>query len=125
MTDMIAVYRVCTYSKPILSNPLQKKKKEKKRREEPLFLQIKRSQVMRLGHLFRMALGHLPREMFPACPSGREPRGKPRTGPCDKITWLALILPERLREQSGCFCSYYCPHDPAQDKWRKWMDGTN
>ncbi|KAI3355014.1 hypothetical protein L3Q82_004559 [Scortum barcoo] len=46
---------------------------------EPLLLRIERSQLRWLGHLFRMPPGRLPREVFQACPTGRRPRGRPRT----------------------------------------------
>ncbi|KAI3371037.1 hypothetical protein L3Q82_023518 [Scortum barcoo] len=47
---------------------------------EPLLLHIERSQLRRwLQHLFRMPPGRLPREVFQACPTGRRPRGRPRT----------------------------------------------
>ncbi|KAI3362770.1 hypothetical protein L3Q82_001822 [Scortum barcoo] len=46
---------------------------------EPLLLHIERSQLRWLGHLFRMPPGRLPREVFQACPTGRRPRGRPRT----------------------------------------------
>ncbi|KAI3368673.1 hypothetical protein L3Q82_025405, partial [Scortum barcoo] len=41
-----------------------------------LLLHIERSQLRWLGHLFRMPPGHLPREVFQACPTGRRPSGK-------------------------------------------------
>ncbi|KAK3559924.1 hypothetical protein QTP86_026952 [Hemibagrus guttatus] len=46
---------------------------------EPLFLHIERGQLRWLGHLFRMLPGRLPREVFRACPTGKRPRGRPRT----------------------------------------------
>ncbi|KAK3528887.1 hypothetical protein QTP70_012061 [Hemibagrus guttatus] len=46
---------------------------------EPLLLHIERGQLRWLGHLFRMPLGRLPGEVFRACPTGKRPRGRPRT----------------------------------------------
>ncbi|KAI3373320.1 hypothetical protein L3Q82_006620 [Scortum barcoo] len=56
---------------------------------EPLLLHIERSQLRWLGHLFRMPPGRLPREVFQACPTGRRPRGRPRTRWRDYVSWLA------------------------------------
>ena len=72
---------------------------------EPLLLHIERHQLRWLGHLCRMPPGHLPWEVFLACPTGRRPQGKPRTGWSDYVTRLAWerlgILPEELEEVSG------------------------
>ena len=46
---------------------------------EPLLLHIKRSQLRWLGHLYRMAPGCLPLEVFLACPTRRRPRGRLKT----------------------------------------------
>ncbi len=46
---------------------------------EPLLLHIERNQSRWLGHLFRMSPGRLSGEVFRACPTGRRPRGRPRT----------------------------------------------
>ncbi|KAK3535054.1 hypothetical protein QTP70_002584 [Hemibagrus guttatus] len=46
---------------------------------EPLLLHIERWQLRWLGHLFRMPPGRLPGEVFRACPTGKRPRGRPRT----------------------------------------------
>uniref|UniRef100_A0A671UNG7 Reverse transcriptase domain-containing protein n=2 Tax=Sparus aurata TaxID=8175 RepID=A0A671UNG7_SPAAU len=74
-------------------------------RVEPLLLHIERSQLRWLGHLFRMPPGRLPREVFLACPSGRRPRGRPRTRWCDYVAQLAWerlgVLPEELEAVSG------------------------
>ncbi|KAI3359480.1 hypothetical protein L3Q82_013884 [Scortum barcoo] len=56
---------------------------------EPLLLHIERSQLRWLGHLFRMPPGRLPREVFQACPTGRRPRGRPRTRWRDYVSRLA------------------------------------
>ncbi|KAK3528750.1 hypothetical protein QTP70_011199 [Hemibagrus guttatus] len=62
---------------------------------EPLLLHIERGQLRWLGHLFRMPPGRLPGELFWACPTGKRPRGRPRT-------WERLgIPPEELEEVSG------------------------
>uniref|UniRef100_A0A672GMW1 DDE Tnp4 domain-containing protein n=1 Tax=Salarias fasciatus TaxID=181472 RepID=A0A672GMW1_SALFA len=72
---------------------------------EPLLLHIERNQLRWLGHLFRMPPGRLPREVFRACPTGRRPRGRPRTRWRDYVSRLAWerlgILPEELEEVSG------------------------
>ncbi|KAI3369361.1 hypothetical protein L3Q82_007601 [Scortum barcoo] len=72
---------------------------------EPLLLRIERSQLRWLGHLFRMPPGRLPREVFQACPTGRRPRGRPRTRWRDYVSRLAWerlgIPPEELEEVSG------------------------
>ncbi|KAK3549885.1 hypothetical protein QTP86_015499 [Hemibagrus guttatus] len=46
---------------------------------EPMLLHIERGQLRWLGHLFRMPPGRLPGEVFRACPTGKRPRGRPRT----------------------------------------------
>uniref|UniRef100_A0A8C9VLN8 Reverse transcriptase domain-containing protein n=1 Tax=Scleropages formosus TaxID=113540 RepID=A0A8C9VLN8_SCLFO len=56
---------------------------------EPLLLRIERSQLRWLGHLFRMPPGRLPGEVFRACPTGRRPRGRPRTRWRDYVSRLA------------------------------------
>ncbi|KAI3364012.1 hypothetical protein L3Q82_001226 [Scortum barcoo] len=70
-----------------------------------LLLRIERSQLRWLGHLFRMPPGRLPREVFQACPTGRRPRGRPRTRWRDYVSRLAWerlgIPPEELEEVSG------------------------
>ncbi|KAI3373860.1 hypothetical protein L3Q82_022440 [Scortum barcoo] len=72
---------------------------------EPLLLHIERSQLRWLGHLFRMPPGRLPREVFQACPTGRRPRGRPRTRWRDyasRLAWERLgVPPEELEEVSG------------------------
>ncbi|KAI3354167.1 hypothetical protein L3Q82_018703, partial [Scortum barcoo] len=62
---------------------------------EPLLLRIERSQLRWLGHLFRMPPGRLPREVFQACPTGRRPRGRPRT------RWRRLCLSAGLGTPRG------------------------
>ena len=56
---------------------------------EPLLLRIERSQLRWLGHLIRMPPGRLPGEVFRACPTGRRPRGRPRTRWRDYVSLLA------------------------------------
>ncbi|KAI3354770.1 hypothetical protein L3Q82_004596 [Scortum barcoo] len=73
---------------------------------EPLLLRIERSQLRWLGHLFRMPPGRLPREVFQACPTGRRPRGRPRTRWRNYVSRLAglgtpRVPPEELEEVSG------------------------
>ncbi|KAK3557834.1 hypothetical protein QTP86_003172 [Hemibagrus guttatus] len=69
---------------------------------EPLLLHIERGQLRWLGHLFWMPLGRLPGEVFRACPTGKRPRGRPRTRWRDyvfRLAWERLgIPPEELEE---------------------------
>ncbi|XP_042604086.1 uncharacterized protein LOC122141275 [Cyprinus carpio] len=69
-----------------------------------LLLHIERSQLRGLGHLFRMPPGRLPGEVFRARPTGRRPRGRPRTRWRDfvsRLAWERLgIPPEELEEVS-------------------------
>ncbi|TWW74383.1 hypothetical protein D4764_14G0003860, partial [Takifugu flavidus] len=58
-------------------------------RVEPLLLHIERSQLGWLRHLARMPSGCLPLEVFRTCPTGRRPRGRPRTRWRDYISRLA------------------------------------
>ncbi|KAK3561731.1 hypothetical protein QTP86_012984 [Hemibagrus guttatus] len=72
---------------------------------EPLLLHIERGQLRWLGHLFWMPLGLLPGEVFRACPTGKRPRGRPRTHWRDYVSRLAWerlgVPPEELEEVSG------------------------
>ncbi|KAK7922378.1 hypothetical protein WMY93_009280 [Mugilogobius chulae] len=72
---------------------------------EPLLLHVERSQLRWLGHLFRMPPGRLPGEVFRASPTGRRPRGRPRTRWRDYVSRLAWerlgIPPEELAEVCG------------------------
>ncbi|KAK3508316.1 hypothetical protein QTP70_021492 [Hemibagrus guttatus] len=69
---------------------------------EPLLLHIERGQLRWLGHLFRMPPGRLPGEVFRACPTGKRPRGRPRTRWRDyvfRLAWERLgVPPEELEE---------------------------
>ncbi|KAK3545223.1 hypothetical protein QTP70_002063 [Hemibagrus guttatus] len=69
---------------------------------EPLLLRIERGQLRWLGHLFRMPPGRLPGEVFWACPTGKRPRGRPRTRWRDyvfRLAWERLgVPPEELEE---------------------------
>ncbi|KAK3525946.1 hypothetical protein QTP70_011037 [Hemibagrus guttatus] len=65
---------------------------------EPLLLHIKRGQLRWLGHLFRMPPGRLPGEVFRACPTGKRPRGRPRTRWRDYVSRLAWGKPRGLGE---------------------------
>ncbi len=47
---------------------------------EPLLLRVEKSQIKWLRHLIRMPPRRLPGEAFRARPTGRRPRGRPRTG---------------------------------------------
>ncbi|KAI3371939.1 hypothetical protein L3Q82_006814 [Scortum barcoo] len=79
---------------------------------EPLLLHMERSQLRWLGHLFRMPPGRLPREVFQACPTGRRPRGRPRTRWRDyvsQLAWERLGVPrEELEEESGNQSQHCC-----------------
>ncbi|KAI3369206.1 hypothetical protein L3Q82_007445 [Scortum barcoo] len=104
---------------------------------EPLLLHIERSQLRWLGHLFRMPPGlRLPREVFQACPTGRRPRGRPRTRWRDyvsQLAWERLGVPlEELEEVSGvrevwASLLRLLPPRPVarikQMKMDRWMDG--
>ncbi|KAM4534591.1 uncharacterized protein V3H82_024506 [Fundulus diaphanus] len=74
-------------------------------RVEPLLLHVQRSQLRWLGHLVRMPPGRLPGEVFRARPTGRRPRGRPRTCWRDyvsRLTWERLgISPEELAQVAG------------------------
>lgn len=62
-------------------------------RVRPLLHHIKRSLLRWLWLFFQMPPGHLPWEMFQACPTGRMPRGQP-----DLVEVLCLrLVYERLR----------------------------
>ena len=69
---------------------------------EPLLLHVERSQLRWLGHLFRMPPGRLPGEVFRARPTGRRPRGRPRTRWRDYVSRLAWerlgVPPDALEE---------------------------
>ena len=67
-------------------------------RLELLLLRIERSQLRWFGHLIRMPPGCLLVEVFEASPTGRRPRGRPRTRWRDYIsllTWERLGYPRR------------------------------
>uniref|UniRef100_A0A669C209 Reverse transcriptase domain-containing protein n=1 Tax=Oreochromis niloticus TaxID=8128 RepID=A0A669C209_ORENI len=74
-------------------------------RVEPLLLHIERSQLRWFGHLTRMPPGRLLGEVFRACPTGRRPRGRPRTRWRDYISRLAWerlgVPPDELEEVAG------------------------
>ncbi|KAK5859728.1 hypothetical protein PBY51_021260 [Eleginops maclovinus] len=64
---------------------------------EPLLLRVERSQLRWFGHLVRMPPGRLSREVFQARPTGKRPRGRPRTRWRDYIsslTWERLGVPQ-------------------------------
>ncbi|KAK3516029.1 hypothetical protein QTP70_001869 [Hemibagrus guttatus] len=69
---------------------------------EALLLHIERGQLRWLGHLFRMPPGRLPGEVSRACPTGKRPRGRPRTRWRDyvfRLAWECLgVPPEELEE---------------------------
>ncbi len=59
-------------------------------RVEPLLLDIERSQLRWLGHLFRMPPGRLPGEVFWAHPTGRRPREETPEKTQDTLKGLCL-----------------------------------
>ncbi|KAK0144623.1 Proteasome activator complex subunit 1 [Merluccius polli] len=62
---------------------------------DPLLLRVERSQMRWLGHLVRMPPGRLPGEVFRARPTGRRPRGRPRTRWRDYVSmWMQLQIPK-------------------------------
>ncbi|PWA16842.1 hypothetical protein CCH79_00012754 [Gambusia affinis] len=99
-------------------------------RVEPLLLHVKRSQLRWLGCLLRLPFGRLPGEVFQACPTGRRPKGRPRTRWRDYVSWLAWerlgIPPEELEQVAGEreVCASLLKLLPPQPdlKWKK-MDG--
>ncbi len=72
---------------------------------EPLLLHIERNQLRWLGHLFQMSPGRLPGEVLRAFPTGRRPRGRPRTRWRDYVSQLAWqrlgVPPEELEEEGS------------------------
>ncbi|KAK0154873.1 putative uncharacterized transposon-derived protein F52C9.6 [Merluccius polli] len=72
---------------------------------DPLLLRVERSQMRWLGHLVRMPPGRLPGEVFRARPTGRRPRGRPRTRWRDyvsRLAWERLGIPqEELAEAAA------------------------
>ncbi|KAK3544435.1 hypothetical protein QTP86_012124 [Hemibagrus guttatus] len=72
---------------------------------EPLLFHIEKGQLRWLGHLFRMPPGRLPGEVFRACPTGKRPRGRPRTRwrhYVSRLAWERLrVPPEELEEVCG------------------------
>ena len=90
-------------------------------RVEPLLFHIERNHL----HLVRMPLGHLPGEVFRACPTGRGPRGRPRAHWRDYISrlaspWCSLGIVGRgsLGEGGLDLCLSYFPHNLITDKWK-------
>ncbi|XP_061892442.1 uncharacterized protein LOC133642332 [Entelurus aequoreus] len=90
---------------------------------KPLLLHMERSQMV------RMPPERLPKEVFRARPTGRRPRGRPRT------RWEDYVWPGNAsgsprkswtkwmgRRKSRLPCLGCCPRDPTSDK-RKKMDG--
>jgi len=71
----------------------------------PLLLRVERSQLRWFGHLIRMPSGRLPLEVFRARPTGRRPRGRPRTHWRDyisRLAWERLGIPqEELESVAG------------------------
>ncbi|XP_061894160.1 solute carrier family 25 member 55a isoform X1 [Entelurus aequoreus] len=70
-----------------------------------LLLHMERSQMRWFGHLVRRPPERLPREVFRARPTGRRPRGRPRTRWEDyvsRLAWERLGIPwEELDEVAG------------------------
>ena len=64
---------------------------------ELLLLCVEKSQLRWFGHLMRIPPGRLPREVFLARPTGRRPRGRPKTRWRDYISsvaWEHLGIPQ-------------------------------
>ncbi|PWA21171.1 hypothetical protein CCH79_00009483 [Gambusia affinis] len=93
-------------------------------RVEPLLLHVERGQLRWLGHLVRMPPGRLPGEVFRARPTGRRPRGRPRTRWRDDVSRLAWerlgIPPEELVEVASEAAT---PATRPRISGRRWMDG--
>ena len=73
---------------------------------KPLLLRSERSQLTWFGHLVRMPTGHLPGEVFRACPTGKRLPVRPRTRWKDYVSqghWLSfgITLLVMLDEVSG------------------------
>ncbi|XP_070404401.1 uncharacterized protein [Nothobranchius furzeri] len=72
---------------------------------DPLLLLIERSQLRCLWHLVRMPPALLPGEVFQAHPTGRRPKGRPRTRLRDYVSHLARerlgISPVELVQVAG------------------------
>ena len=69
---------------------------------DPLLLRVEKSQMRWLGHLVRMPPGRLPGEVFRARPTGRRPRGRPRTRWRDyvsRLAWERLGIPQEELDQ--------------------------
>lgn len=99
---------------------------------EPLLLCVERSQMRWLGHLGRMLPGRLPAEVFRAHPTGRRPRGKPRTHWRDCVSrlawdhpWVALEELDAVggKRESGLLRLDCCSRDPTRISGRGWIDG--
>lgn len=70
----------------------------------PLLLCVEKSQLRRFGYLIRRLLGHLPLELFWARPTGRKPRGRPRTRWRDYMSHLASEHPRIPQGGAGNLC---------------------
>jgi len=101
---------------------------------ELLLLRIEMSQMRWLRQLVRMPPRRLLGEVFRACPTGRRPRGRPRTRWRDYVSWLAWehlgVPPKELEEVAGTgtfgfLCSSCCPNHPIPGEAADdgWMDG--
>ncbi|XP_051931184.1 uncharacterized protein LOC127607121 [Hippocampus zosterae] len=65
-------------------------------RVEPLLHHIERSHMRWLAHVIRMPPERLPGEVLRTCPTGRRPRGQPRThrrGYITQLAWERLVVP--------------------------------
>jgi len=100
---------------------------------EPLLLSVERSQLGWFGHLIRMPPGRLPWEVFQARPTGRRPRGTPRTRWRDYVSRLAcerLRIPQNELENVAGEREVWVSRlgllhprpDPGLSGW-EWMDG--
>ena len=102
---------------------------------DPLRLHMERSQLTWLGHLFRIPPGHLPLEVFLACPAMGAPEEDPgHAGVTMSLGWPGKALGSYQkswrkcpgRGKSRCPCSGSCPRDPAPDNTEDgWIDYIN
>ncbi|KAK0148964.1 Craniofacial development protein 2 [Merluccius polli] len=74
---------------------------------DPLLLRVERSQMRWLGHLVRMPPGRLPGEVFRARPTGRRPRGRPRTRWRDYVSRLWGCVPRKKAADTGIALTHF------------------
>ncbi len=99
-------------------------------RVEPLLLHIKKGQLRWLEHLFRMPPGRLPGKVFRARPTGRRPRGRPRTrwrNYVSRLAWERIGVPqeelEEVSREREIWASLLRLLPPPRISGRRWIDG--